>query len=70
MCLNHLQVRLSLVLTLLVMALVLNALYSLYNRHLGKGRGQVNQRPIIDFDGILFNSCFLLSHLTNQGIYK
>ena len=69
-CWNHFQVWLSLVLTLIVMALVLTALSSLYNRHLGKGRDQLHQRPMIDFDGILFNSCFLLSHLTNQGIYK
>ena len=66
----NIQVWFSLGLTLIVMSPVLAALSELYVRYVESVRGDESRQGIITFEGLLHNSTFLLSHLTNQGKFK
>jgi hypothetical protein len=62
---NISQVWLSLGLTLVVMAPLLSALNSFYIRYINRRV----RKNIVEFSSVMHNTTFLLSHLTNQGMF-
>lgn len=63
--LNGNKVWLMLGISLVVLALVLTLLSTIYLRYVNES---TRHWPLMDFANLLHNSSFLLSHLTNQGI--
>ena len=54
--------------SLVVLALVLTLLSTVYLRFVNESTRHWFAWPLMDFANLLHNSSFLLSHLTNQGI--
>ena len=65
---NGNKVWLMLGISLVVLALVLTLLSTVYLRYVNDSTRSWLKRPLMDFANLLHNSSFLLSHLTNQGI--
>ena len=65
------MVWLCLGVTLLFLAPFLTFLSGFYLRYVGNGASVIQRRqPIMNFANFLHNGTFLLSHITNQGLFE